>query len=194
MCIGEKAVYNWILRILPDHRDHTVRLSSYVPELFVLILHCESFLQRFMYWYHIFKDYLRSTISQNEVALDSVNIYFDFMDSLIGFCLIHVSISNLYLNCPLQKFPYSSPLLKEAFNNLNRFIQDYSKVPKSSTIKNISRSIWEHRCKPSDFSSRHAESALDETACCDLARIDWFSPELLLQAQSVEGEDKRERI
>ncbi len=180
MCIGEKAIYNWILKILPDYRDHSVRLSSYVPELFVFILHCESFLQRFMYWYHIFKDYLRSTISQNEVALESANVYFDFMDTLIGFCLIHVSFLLLLKLSSVQKFPYSSPLLKEAFSNLNNYIQDYSKVPKQSSIKNISRSIWEHRCKPSDFSSRHAESLLDETGCCDLARIDWFTPELLM--------------
>jgi hypothetical protein len=44
MCVGEKAVYNWILRILPDQRDHSVRLSGYVPELFIFILHCEAFL------------------------------------------------------------------------------------------------------------------------------------------------------
>lgn len=32
---------------------------------------------------------------------------------------------------------------------------------------------------------------MDERACCDLARIDWFSPEL--QMQGIEGEDKKER-
>ena len=95
MCVGEKAVYNWILRILPDQRDHTVRLSGYVPELFIFILHCESFLQRFVYWYHIFKDYIRSTYSINEVALESANNYFDFMDSLIGFSLIYVRFQNI---------------------------------------------------------------------------------------------------
>ena len=67
-----------------------MRLSGYVPELLIFILHCESFLQRFVYWYHIFKDYIRSTYSLNEVARDSANTYFDFMDSLIGFCLIYV--------------------------------------------------------------------------------------------------------
>ena len=100
MCVGEKAIYNWIVRFLPDNRENPIRLSGYVPEIFIFILHCESFLQRFMYWYHIFKDYMRTNISQNKVALDSANIYFDFLDSLLGFCLLYVCFfSKITFDC-----------------------------------------------------------------------------------------------
>jgi len=100
MCVGEKAIYNWIVRFLPDNRENPIRLSGYVPEIFIFILHCESFLQRFMYWYHIFKDYMRTKISQNKVALDSANIYFDFLDSLLGFCLLYVCFfSKITFDC-----------------------------------------------------------------------------------------------
>jgi hypothetical protein len=39
---------------------------------------------------------------------------------------------------------------------------------------------------------RQAETLIDERACCDLARIDWFTPEL--QMQAMETEDKKERM
>jgi hypothetical protein len=39
---------------------------------------------------------------------------------------------------------------------------------------------------------RQEETLIDERACCDLARIDWFTPEL--QMQAMETEDKKERM
>lgn len=59
-CIGEKILFNWLLRIFPKNTTSNLRLISFNPDIFVFIMQCPSFLQRFVEWFEHFKrDYLR---------------------------------------------------------------------------------------------------------------------------------------
>jgi len=37
-CIGEKALFNWLLTIYPKTDKHQVRLTDFVPELLMYLL------------------------------------------------------------------------------------------------------------------------------------------------------------
>jgi hypothetical protein len=86
MCIGEKAIYDCLLKIYPHILKTPSTLTSYVYEIFLYMLQCETFMERFVYWYTSFKSFNKVIIEQ----YTHLQKFIECLDGLIGCYLVHV--------------------------------------------------------------------------------------------------------
>lgn len=91
LCLGQKALINWILRIHPSNKQSHHRVSKRRMDLvFVFVLQSPTFLQRFAIWYLQNKETMLE--SANEGDREHMANFSNYLENLISFHIDNVSI------------------------------------------------------------------------------------------------------